>query len=157
MRYETITARLFFEIYRTNNFSLLGYDTAEENELKWSEILETYSKKINKDFDKILKITNKIRELELKYLRLGYLILLLKNNKDEILIDEVCKYGYTLRNEYFCSDLKDIEQNLNSIKIRIDKFSSDLERYTATENDNKDFDLSQSVLFMGKCIVSQGY
>ncbi len=156
MTYNTIKARLFFEIYYTNNVSLLGCKTQKENEEKWTEILEIYSKKVNKDFDKILKITSKIRELELKYARVEYLILLLKNKKDTELINIIHNYGYTLRDDCFYEDLDKIQQNLNSIKIRIDKFSADLERYTNTQNENKEFDLSQSVLFMGK-ITEMGY
>ncbi len=145
--YNTIPARLFFEISKTDNINLLGYATQKENKHHWEEIAEEYAKKTINNYDLIFDLMRKIRSLSCKYVVIQNCIFLLRRKPDQELTEILQEYGYKADTK---EDLDKIEKNLNSLEVRIANLENQLEQLQP-EKENKTFDFSKNYIAM--CLV----
>jgi hypothetical protein len=148
---DTIPAKIYFKILETGKVQLLSQDKLELSKLKdsWNEIVDKYAES-NKTIksEKIFSLSKQIQELKLQYESIVNALIVLKEFKDDDLIKLIESYGYRISDENYLQDIDLIERESKAIKIKINRFSKDLENYTP-EKEETEKNTSFDELYMG--------
>tara|TARA_R110002096_G_scaffold36129_3_gene101305 strand:+ start:2818 stop:3387 length:570 start_codon:yes stop_codon:yes gene_type:complete len=125
---ETIPAKIFFKIQETGDTSLLSDESGLDTAKIWAEIEAHAGDDKNPINQKILELSKKIQRFSVRLEAITNAVFYLKNKPDEDLITMLLEYGYTLSIDNIEQDLERIARESQSLKIRIDKYTLDLDR-----------------------------
>lgn len=136
---DTIPAKLFFKIVKSGDTKLLAVNENEidvdELEKIWNRILEEDSKITeNKEESKVLNISKKIESTASKLEKVKLAIFYLSVMADDEIIEMLKKDGYTFSGD-LKKDLEKIERFSEALKIKIDKYSNDLNDIIKKDSD----------------------
>lgn len=127
---DTIPAKIYFKIFETGDTSLLSTDKDIDTDKLWQKIeLQTLDYQKNTKSDKILYLSKKIQQFSSRLNAILNTVNYLKSVKnDDESIDLLLSYGYKITSKTINEDLERIERESNAIEIKIDKYTSDLEK-----------------------------
>ena len=132
---DIIPAKLFLKIEETGDYSLLSTEETKEDLKTLWELLVAENDRIhpNKESNKSLDIYKQIEKHWTKYKSVSAAVYFLNRKKDQELTELIQSYGYRLRSREFKKDLRVIEREVESLKIRIKRLEGQLPKKNKKE------------------------
>lgn len=141
-RFETLPIVIFYEIFETQDLSLLNPDNKpiKEGELEalWKSIVQKYNERDNAQLGKrIFLLTKEIEILQSKYNLIQLCVHQLRFDKIPEVLEILKNLGYPISEQNYFEELDRVEKYSEGILLNIEQIQSQLPN-NQTENTNSD-------------------
>lgn len=155
---DTIPAKIFSRISRTEDFTLLSTESHHKEKLSeaWDKIID--DPRIEKEDSKneVLRLSNKIEQFSSKYNKLFKALIFLTHQRDSDLEKIVAKEGFQLNEDTFFEDVKEAVKLIETIQVQKAKYEEELKELLEGY-ENKEASTFEDVLMMYSSSVGTGY
>lgn len=168
---DNIPAKLYYTIQATGAYNLLvvgGRYSEKEISDAWNQIeQENMDQPGNGGLEKILTISKKVESLSCGYEGASCALHVLKAYRDEELIEKMVEQGYKFtwkkgddseeNEKRWLKDLKNIENEINGLKIRLDSAKAQLPKVDEDEDSKKGNETFESTLLSYSTFIGAGF